>query len=214
MSYHTILVALIIFIAGLNGKPTTTSLTHELIEPERCCVSKQFSAQLSTSTAMALPDGTTYSSYAYYNYSYDADRAMVGMKGVSFMLPDLHKSNLWIIENINDGQMYVIDQDSKRCDKSPMPIKPLKCIPDTATYLHSSTFGYGDKQIIGDTWLVTVDDTVNYATVSRDGLCVPLTGHSFFQKLAMVNAATTTDFVPKVDDPSIFDIPAECHSAI
>ena len=53
---------------------------------------------------------------------------------------------------------------------------------DTATYIHSSTFGYGDKQIIGDTWLVQVDETVNYATVSRDGLCVPLIVHSYLQK--------------------------------
>ncbi|CAF1261096.1 unnamed protein product [Rotaria sp. Silwood1] len=213
MSYYTILIAIAICIVGLNGKPTT-SLTHELTEPERCCVPKQFSAQLSTSTAMALPEGKTYSSYAYYNYSYDSDRAMTGMKGVSFTLPDLHKSNLWIIESVNDGQMYVIDQDSRRCQKSAMPIKPIKCIPDTAIYVHSYTFGYGDKQIIGDTWLITVDDTVNYATVSRDGLCVPLAGHAFFQKLALVNAATITDFVPKIDDPSIFDIPPECKSAI
>ncbi|CAF4592986.1 unnamed protein product, partial [Rotaria socialis] len=27
-------------------------------------------------------------------------------------------------------------------------------------------------------------------------------------------AITTTDFTPTVDDPSIFDIPAECNTAV
>ena len=40
-------------------------------------------------------------------------------------------------------------------------------------------YGYGNKQIIGDTWLVTVDNAMSYSTVSRDGLCVPLSGHTF-----------------------------------
>ena len=133
---------------------------------------------------------------------------MVGMKGVSFSIPDQQKSNLWIIENSNDGQIYTIDYDSKRCYKLTIPIKPLRCIPgtqtsnivhlwffyfdnnktllfdfplDTATYLHSFTYGYGSKQTIGDTWLVKIDEVINYATVSRDGLCVPLSGHVFLE---------------------------------
>ncbi|CAF0941682.1 unnamed protein product [Rotaria sordida] len=93
-----------------------------------------------------------------------------------------------------------------------MPIQPLSCIPDTATYLHSSTYGYGDKQIIGDTWLVTNDNIVNYATVSRDDLCVPLSGHIFLP--SVLTALTTTDFTLKIDDPSIFNIPAECQNAV
>ena len=50
---------------------------------------------------------------------------------------------------------------------------------DSATYLHSFTYGYGDKQIIADTWLITLENVVSYATVSRDGLCVPLNGNNF-----------------------------------
>ncbi|CAF5096187.1 unnamed protein product, partial [Rotaria socialis] len=51
-------------------------------------------------------------------------------------------------------------------------------VTDSAIYLHSFTYGYGDKQIIADTWLIQIDNAVNYATVSRDGLCVPLTGNN------------------------------------
>lgn len=54
---------------------------------------------------------------------------MVGMKGFSFSMPDQQKSNLWIIENLSTGQIYTIDQDSKRCYKSNTTIKPLPCIP-------------------------------------------------------------------------------------
>ncbi|CAF1178739.1 unnamed protein product [Rotaria sp. Silwood1] len=208
MSYYTVIAAMAILIVGLNGKPITLVAN----EPKRCCVPKQFSSQMSTSNGVKLPDGTTIAIYGYYNYSYDADRGMVGMKGVAFSIPDQQKSNLWIIENMNDGQIYTIDQDSKRCYKGTMPIKPLHCIPDTATYLHSFTYGYDNKQIIGDTWLVKIDQTINYATVSRDGLCVPLTGHIFLQNPAILTAVTTTDFAPNIDDPSIFDIPSECNT--
>lgn len=49
---------------------------------------------------------------------------------------------------------------------------------DSAIYITSSNFGYGDKQIIGDTWLVKMNDTLSYSTVSR-GDCVPLVGNLF-----------------------------------
>jgi hypothetical protein len=52
---------------------------------------------------------------------------------------------------------------------------------DSATYIQSSAYGYGDKQIIGDTWLVKLDGAISYSTVSR-GDCVPLTGHIFMQQ--------------------------------
>jgi hypothetical protein len=48
--------------------------------------------------------------------------------------------------------------------------------------VHSFTYGYGDKKIIADTWFVPMDGVISYTTVSRDGLCVPLTGYMFFQQ--------------------------------
>jgi hypothetical protein len=92
--------------------------------------------------------------------------------------------------------MYVFNLDTRVCDKSKMPFKPLQCIPgiiclficnyifenyfvlETATYIDSSVYGYGDKMIIGDTWLVVVNETTSFSTVSR-GDCVPLTGNVF-----------------------------------
>ncbi|CAF2122693.1 unnamed protein product, partial [Rotaria magnacalcarata] len=50
--------------------------------------------------------------------------------------------------------------------------------------------------------------------VSRDGLCVPLTRNNLISQPPLTNAITTTDFQPKVDDPSILDIPAECKNAV
>lgn len=55
-------------------------------------------------------------------------------------------------------------------------------IVDSATYIHSSTYGYGSKQIIADTWFVEISNAINYITVSRDGHCVPLTGHNFLSE--------------------------------
>ncbi|CAF2332074.1 unnamed protein product [Rotaria sp. Silwood2] len=208
MFYYAVFVVIGLLTVGSNGKPARSMRN----EPTRCCIPDKFSAQISTSNGMQLPGGKTFGTYGYYNFSYDVSRGMVGMKGVSFSVPDQQKSNLWIIENINDGQIYTIDLDSKQCYKSTMPIKPLRCIPDSATYLHSSSYGYGNKQITADTWLVKMDDIISYATFNRDGLCVPLTGHSFLAQPPLVAALTTTDFEPKVDDPSIFDIPAQCKN--
>ncbi|CAF0793730.1 unnamed protein product [Rotaria sordida] len=210
MFYKAVFVALTIFLIGSNGKPTI-SLNDQ---PERCCAPNKFSCQISTSTGMQLPYGKLYESFAYYNFSFDSDRAMVGMKGVSWTEPDQQKTNLWIIEDFNKRISYVINQDLKKCDKSPLPMEHDRCIPETATFVRSSTFGYGQKQLIGDTWRIQKDEFINYATVSRDGLCVPLAGQVFFQKPAMVSSMTTTDFVPQIDDPSIFDIPTECQSAV
>ncbi|UJR10031.1 hypothetical protein I4U23_014254 [Adineta vaga] len=210
MSYHVITIIIFSLIIGLNANPSTLHTN----EPERCCVPKQFSSQISTSNGVQLPDGKTAGSYGYYNFSYDSYRGMIGMKGVSFSIPDQQKSNLWIIENMNGGQIYTIDQDTKRCYKSTMPIKPLQCIPDSATYLHTNMYGYGDKQIIGDTWLVKIDEVINYVTVSRDNFCVPLSGHVFLSNPAVITAMTTSDFLPSITDPSIFDIPPECDTTL
>ncbi len=38
---------------------------------------------------------------------------MVGIKGFSFNLPYEQQTKLWIIENINNGQSYTIDLDTK-----------------------------------------------------------------------------------------------------
>lgn len=64
-------------------------------------------------------------------------RGMVGMKGMSYSIPDQQKSNLWIIENSNDGQIYTIDLDTKMCYKSLMPIKPLSCISGLSDIIFS-----------------------------------------------------------------------------
>jgi hypothetical protein len=54
---------------------------------------------------------------------------MTGMKGVSINVPDEQQTKLWIIENMNDGQTYVVNLDTKQCDKSKNPIPPMSCIP-------------------------------------------------------------------------------------
>lgn len=103
---------------------------------------------------------------------------------------------------------------------------------DDAVYLQSVTYGYGNKQIIGDTWMVKIGGAYTYSTVSRDGLCVPLTGNTFLQSpgillvlifmkiylgfaylfVAVATVVTATDFINKIVDPNIFDIPTECQS--
>ncbi len=52
---------------------------------------------------------------------------------------------------------------------------------ETAPYIDSSIYGYGSKQIIGDTWLVKLNGTIGYSTVSR-GDCIPLTSNIFMQQ--------------------------------
>jgi len=204
------LLVVLAIVTVVLSIPVSKSLSDG---PERCCAPKQFSSKISLSTGMVLPDGKTYTSYAHYNFSYDESRGMIGMKGVSFNVPDQQQTNLWIIETLNDGQDYVIDLDTKQCTKSMNPVKQLNCIPETAIYIDSSTYGYGDKQIIGDTWLIQINGTIYYSTVSR-GDCIPLTANIFMQEPAMVIGMTTTNFVARVDDPSIFDIPSQCKTIV
>ncbi|CAF2867528.1 unnamed protein product [Rotaria sp. Silwood2] len=206
MYYNSVFVTLLIVIASLDGKPT--SLLKN--EPERCCFPKQYSSKIIISVGYALPDSETYSSYSSYNVTYDADRGMIGMKGLSITLPDQQKSNMWIIENIKDEIMYTIDQDLKTCVQSKLISSTVVCIPDTAEYFGSSRYGYGDKKIVADTWIINNNRNLNYVTVSRDGLCVPLTGNIFARTPAGVSTMTTTDFAPEIDDPRVFDMPDEC----
>jgi hypothetical protein len=70
-----------------------------------------------------------FSFKAQFNFSYDANRGMVGMKGVSYNVPDEQQTKLWIIENIKTGQIYTINLDTKQCDKSTDSIQPMDCIP-------------------------------------------------------------------------------------
>lgn len=121
---------------------------------------------------------------------------MVALKGVIYDVPDQTPTKLWIIEDLKSGQLYTYFIDTKKCDKSINPVPTFKCIPgsiffneiitefhlplDSATYISSSNFGYGDKQIIGDTWLIRMNETLSYSTVSR-GDCVPLVGNMFIK---------------------------------
>jgi hypothetical protein len=49
---------------------------------------------------------------------------------------------------------------------------------ENSTYIDSSLYGYGDKQILADTWLVKLKGAISYSTVSR-GDCIPLTESIF-----------------------------------
>ncbi|CAF0926326.1 unnamed protein product [Rotaria sordida] len=85
-------------------------------------------------------------------------------------------------------------------------------IQKTAVYQYSSTYGYDDKQIIGDTWLITQDEAIMYFTVSNDSLCIPLNGFNYSQNPPTLNSTTVANFVPKILDSSAFDIPEECKN--
>ncbi|CAF0800941.1 unnamed protein product [Rotaria sp. Silwood1] len=147
MSYKNVFITLVIVIVGLDGK--STALLKN--EPERCCYPTQYSSKISTSVDLVLPGDQTYSSYSSFNLTYDANRGMIAMRGVSITLPCQQKSNVWIIENINDEIMYTINQDLKTCVKSKIMSKTLVCVPDTVEYFGSSIYGYGDKKILADT---------------------------------------------------------------
>ena len=48
------------------------------------------------------------------------------MKGVSL---STQKTMLWIIERLSDGQIYTINLDTKKCDKSKVLVPTFRCIP-------------------------------------------------------------------------------------
>lgn len=74
MFHYSMFATLILFASVLYGLPL--KLSHE--EPERCCVPKLFSSQISTSSSMKLSDGTIFNTYvnlcfeklAFFNVSF------------------------------------------------------------------------------------------------------------------------------------------------
>ena len=54
---------------------------------------------------------------------------MVGMRGISFDIPTQNPTKLWIIEDGNNQQVYTIVVDTKQCDKTTLPLNPMRCIP-------------------------------------------------------------------------------------
>lgn len=60
---------------------------------------------------------------------------MVGMKGVSYNIPDQTPTKLWIIENFKNGQIYTINMDTKQCSKTNDPVPTFKCIPGSTNLL-------------------------------------------------------------------------------
>ncbi len=56
---YAVFLTLVVLIGGTIGKPTSSVSD----EPERCCVPKQYSSQISTSTGLLLLDGKIYASY-------------------------------------------------------------------------------------------------------------------------------------------------------
>ncbi|CAF3059114.1 unnamed protein product [Rotaria sp. Silwood2] len=94
-------------------------------------------------------------------------------------------NSLGPLQDPMDSTLGIYDQGGE-CRNGKIPVNGKFSINDqnrqyldTVTYRQSSMYGCGNKQIIGDTWLVKIDETLNYATVSHDGLCVPLSGHIF-----------------------------------
>ncbi|CAF2798175.1 unnamed protein product [Rotaria sp. Silwood2] len=210
MSYYALFIALTLFTAVSHGKPTTFRGN----QPKPCCVPNQFSALISSSTVGEIPNAETVATYGVFNISYDLNRDMVAAKGIAYSVIDQKNLSLWLIENIAEKQSYTIDLDTKECVKEPVLIQAFRCIPESATYLYSSMYGYDNNQFKGDTWYVEDKDLVSFVTVSGDGNCLLVGANTFVGNPRIVNSVTISNYVPKINDPSIFDIPDECKNAV
>ncbi|CAF1105066.1 unnamed protein product, partial [Didymodactylos carnosus] len=125
---------------------------------------------------------------------------MVALRGVTID-GDQKKTNIRIIEDYTKNIMYYIDLDGNVCSKQSLPLKLMHCVPDTATYIQSFMYGYGDKQIPGHTWFFKADNYVMYITVSGDGHCVPLSETVFIGgQTPMITSLTITDFTEGIKD--------------
>ncbi|CAF1083340.1 unnamed protein product [Didymodactylos carnosus] len=105
--------------------------------------------------------------------------------------------------------ILVTGSNGKLTRSSPNEPKPC-CLPKQ----HSSQMSISTGMILPDGKPYSShDEAILYFTVSSDGLCIPLSGHSYSQNPATVNSTTVTNFVPKIIDPDAFDIPEECKNA-
>ncbi|CAF1306534.1 unnamed protein product [Rotaria sordida] len=193
-----------------HGKPATFRDN----QPKPCCVPDQFSALISGSDVIEVPNVGPVALYGAFNFSYDANRGMYGMKGRTYSVIDKTDTSVWIIGTISEKQTYAIDLNSKKCVKDSISVAPFRCIPESATYLYSSMYGFGDNQFKGDTWFIEDNNAVSFVTVSSDGNCIPLNGNNFISTPPGISTMTLANYVPKINDPSIFDIPDECKNAV
>ncbi|CAF3377729.1 unnamed protein product, partial [Rotaria sp. Silwood2] len=197
MFYYAFFIAFILFTAVSHGKPATFRVN----QPKPCCIPSQFSVLLTVSSAQEVPNAGIGASYAVFNYSSDANRRIIAMKGISYSVIDQKESNVWVIENIAEKQAYIIDGNTKKCIKNSYPVEPFRCISESATYLYSSMYGYGNSQSQGDTWYVEDNDRVSFITVSSDGNCIPMNTNSFIGNPRELNSLTMSNYVSNIKDP-------------
>ncbi|CAF0806278.1 unnamed protein product [Adineta steineri] len=155
-------------------------------------------------------DGTTETISGTYSVAYDGKHGLFAMKGGSVSSKDGSNSWLWVIQSINEKKIYTINETAKTCSVSPLPVLPVVCIPELASYVYSNTSKYNGKEIMTDTWLVESQGSVTYITVTRDKLCIPVGGSVSVPDTGLSSSQTYTQFEAKIKDKTIIKVPKEC----
>lgn len=137
----------------------------------------------------------------------------------------------------NSKNMFYISVASSACSMYTRCVNHHQSIDDnnadilkieSASYQYSNASKYDGKEIITDTWLVKDQGAMTYTTVTRDDLCIPVSGsvsaleigkelHYHWKRfyltisiLGLSSSSTCTHFEAKIEDPSIITVAKEC----
>lgn len=155
--------------------------------------------------------------------SYDGTRQMVSIKGVSINNLDGNENKIRIIEDLSKGITYIFDEQTKQYFVFQVnflfsfDFEFVKWFvwKETSKYLYSSAYKLTNEEILCDTWLIEINNFINYLTVSRDN-CFPLFDYTIEKsqhERILVESLTTTNFVKKIEK-TVFDLPVQCKSLI
>ncbi|CAF0781401.1 unnamed protein product [Adineta steineri] len=162
------------------------------------------------STSVPSSNGTKETTFGTYSVAYDGKHGLFAMKGGSVSSKDGSNRWLWVIQSINEKKIYTINETAKTCSVSPLPVLPVVCIPESASYVYSNPSKYNGKEIMTDTWFVESQGSFTYTTVTRDDLCIPVSVGVSVPDTGINSSQTYTQFEAKIKDKTIIKVPKEC----
>ncbi|XP_071107461.1 ependymin-related protein 1-like [Haliotis cracherodii] len=188
-------------------------VTNAAVEPQKCCVDRQFEALLGEFGGALLPGKNTPTALDGFNLmSYDYYAKMMRLEA-HMNQPDGTVQVTNVIIDYKAGKEYVkTDTGCTVLDTTETMREP--CVPAISRFLGNTSFGYGDTTLKVNTWQYQKpgSDNVVNLVVTADG-CVPMVEASYG---TMNNAKTDvvyfiTSFQPGIKDRSVFTIPTNCQ---
>ncbi|XP_076460736.1 uncharacterized protein LOC143293575 [Babylonia areolata] len=190
-------------------------------QPAKCCFDKEYAVNIGI-VGETLPedpndvffiDGFVRMGFDYYR---DRQALMTVLKQ-----PDGSMSTRYQLKDYANRRLYTT-VDNKTCtysDIASFDVLRPQCIPDNATFVGASEFGYGHNSLRVNTWQFTYPLSANnnsgiILTVTQDH-CVPVTESIIgsIEGIPIEESLFFTNYHPGIQDLRTLEIPDNCQPA-